>query len=87
MALLIALTHTCSSFVDIIIIVSGRAAKGVMLYITNYSTKSDLKTHDMLLLLSHTVANLDNSTNNERPLSHMRKEPVLFSQNTPFPHT
>ncbi|KAF9782690.1 hypothetical protein BJ322DRAFT_984826, partial [Thelephora terrestris] len=36
---------------DIKCILSGKAAKAAMFYITDYITKSDLKTHEMLSLL------------------------------------
>ncbi|KAG2107453.1 uncharacterized protein F5147DRAFT_526214, partial [Suillus discolor] len=40
---------------DLKCILSGRAAKVAMFYITDYITKSDLKTHEMLLLLSRAI--------------------------------
>ena len=43
---------------DIKCILSGKATKAAMFYITDYITKSDLKTHEMLSLLSRAVANL-----------------------------
>ena len=46
---------------DIKCILSGKAAKAAMFYITDYITKGDLKTHDMLSLLSRAVANLSDS--------------------------
>ncbi|KAG1782954.1 hypothetical protein EV702DRAFT_958846, partial [Suillus placidus] len=36
---------------DLKCILSGKAAKATMFYITDYITKSDLKTHEMLSLL------------------------------------
>ncbi|KAF9645467.1 hypothetical protein BDM02DRAFT_3156853 [Thelephora ganbajun] len=38
---------------DIKCILSGKAAKAAMFYITDYITKGDLKTHEMLSLLLH----------------------------------
>ena len=46
---------------DIKCILSGKAAKAAMFYITDYITKGDLKTHEMLSLLSRAVANLSDS--------------------------
>ena len=54
---------------DIKCILSGKAAKAAMFYITDYITKGDLKTHEMLSLLSRAVANLSDSPNeSESPL-------------------
>ena len=39
---------------------SGAAAKAIIYYITNYITKSQLKTHVALLLLSYLLKNLVN---------------------------
>lgn len=41
---------------DIKCILSGKAAKSAMFYITDYITKMDLKTHEMLSLMSRAVA-------------------------------
>ncbi|KAG2150885.1 hypothetical protein DEU56DRAFT_707660, partial [Suillus clintonianus] len=43
---------------DLKCILSGRAAKAAMFYITDYITKSDLKTHEMLSLLSCVVVQM-----------------------------
>ncbi|KIK34069.1 hypothetical protein CY34DRAFT_28013, partial [Suillus luteus UH-Slu-Lm8-n1] len=40
---------------DLKCILSSKAAKAAMFYITDYITKSDLKTHEMLSLLSRAV--------------------------------
>jgi hypothetical protein len=50
---------------DIKCILSGKAAKAAMFYITDYITKSDLKTHEMLSTLSRAVANLGDSPDNK----------------------
>ncbi|KAG2743722.1 hypothetical protein P692DRAFT_201722980 [Suillus brevipes Sb2] len=41
---------------DLKCILSGRAAKAAMFYITDYITKTELKTHEMLSLMSRAVA-------------------------------
>ena len=46
---------------DIKCILSGKAAKAAMFYITDYITKGDLNTHEMLSLLSRAVANVSES--------------------------
>ena len=43
---------------DIKCILSGKAAKAAMFYITDYTTKMDLKTYEMLSLLLHVVASV-----------------------------
>jgi len=43
---------------------SGKAAKAAMFYITDYITKTDVKTHEMLLLMSKAIANTSKDTNN-----------------------
>jgi hypothetical protein len=48
---------------DIKCILSGKAAKAAMFYITDYITKGDLNTHEMLSLLSRAVANISDSPN------------------------
>ena len=53
---------------DIKCILSGKAAKAAMFYITDYITKSDLKTHEMLSLLSRAVANLSESPDNQESM-------------------
>ena len=53
---------------DIKCILSGKAAKAAMFYITDYITKSDLKTHEMLSLLSRTVANLGGPPDHDESL-------------------
>ena len=59
----------CRHNQDIKCVLSGKAAKAAMFYITNYITKGDLKMHDMLSLLSRAVANLsDSSSESESPL-------------------
>ena len=59
---------------DIKCILSGKAAKAAMFYITDYITKSDLKTHEMLSLLSRAVANLsDSPDNNESPVVQSKR--------------
>jgi hypothetical protein len=59
---------------DIKCILSGKAAKAAMFYITDYITKSDLKTHEMLSMLSRAVANLDDSPdNNESPVARSKR--------------
>jgi hypothetical protein len=59
---------------DIKCILSGKAAKAAMFYITDYITKSDLKTHEMLSMLSRAVANLgDSPDNNESPVVRSKK--------------
>ncbi|KAF9650758.1 hypothetical protein BDM02DRAFT_3092423 [Thelephora ganbajun] len=59
---------------DIKCILSGKAAKAAMFYITDYITKGDLKTHEMLSLLSRAVANLSDSPNeNESPLVRSKR--------------
>ena len=59
---------------DIKCILSGKAAKAAMFYITDYITKGDLKTHETLSLLSRAVANLgDSSDNNESPVVRSKK--------------
>ena len=59
---------------DIKCILSGKAAKAAMFYITDYITKSDLKSHEMLSLLSRTVANLGNSPDvDENPVVQSKR--------------
>lgn len=59
---------------DIKCILSGRATKAVMFYITDYIAKSDLKTHETLLLLSRAVANLGESREKqESALTHSKR--------------
>jgi len=43
---------------------SGKAAKAAMFYITDYITKSDVKTHEMLSLMSKAIAKTSKDTNN-----------------------
>ena len=43
---------------DLKCILSGKAAKGAMFYITDYITKMDAKTYEMLSLLSRAVSNI-----------------------------
>ncbi|KIJ25885.1 hypothetical protein M422DRAFT_142274, partial [Sphaerobolus stellatus SS14] len=40
---------------DLRCILSGKAAKAAMFYITDYITKMDLKTYQLLSLMSHAV--------------------------------
>jgi len=59
---------------DIKCILSGKAAKAAMFYITDYITKGDLNTHEMLSLLSRAVANLSDSPNeSESPLVRSKR--------------
>ena len=59
---------------DIKCILSGKAAKAAMFYITDYITQGDLNTHEMLSLLSHAVANLSDSPNeNDSPLVRSKR--------------
>ena len=59
---------------DIKCILSGKAAKAAMFYITDYITKSDLKSHEMLSLLSRAVANLGESpSDDESPVVRSKK--------------
>ena len=59
---------------DIKCILSGKAAKAAMFYITDYITKGDLNTHEMLSLLSRAVANLgDSPSESESPLVRSKK--------------
>ena len=59
---------------DIKCILSGKAAKAAMFYITDYITKGDLKTHEMLSLLSCAVANLgDSPDESESPLVRSKR--------------
>jgi len=48
---------------DIKCILSGKAAKSAMFYITDYITKMDLKTYEILSLLSRAVSKMPNSSN------------------------
>ena len=50
---------------DIKCILSGKAAKAAMFYITDYTTKMDLKTYEMLSLLLHAVSSVP--TDSESP--------------------
>ena len=50
---------------DIKCILSGKAEKAAMFYITDYITKTDLKTHEMLSLMSRTMATMSKHTNND----------------------
>jgi len=55
-------------------ILSGKAVKVAMFYITDYITKGDLNTHEMLSLLSRVVANLSESPKeNEGPLARSKR--------------
>lgn len=47
---------------DLKCILSGKGAKAAMFYITDYITKMDLKTYQMLSLLSRAVASLNSSS-------------------------
>ena len=59
---------------DIKCILSGKAAKAAMFYITDYITKGDLNTHEMLSLLSRAVANLSDSPDeSESPLVRSKR--------------
>lgn len=59
---------------DIKCILLGKAAKATMYYITDYITKGDLNTQAMLSLLSHAVANVNNSPNeSESSLAHSKR--------------
>ena len=59
---------------DIKCILSGKAAKAAMFYITDYITKSDLKTHEMLSLLSRAVVNIgDSADSNENPVDQSKR--------------
>lgn len=61
---------------DIKCILSGKAAKAAMFYITDYITKMDLKTYEMLSLLSRAVSQMPEVTpgssvvNNAKKLLH-----------------
>ena len=48
---------------DIKCILSGKSAKAAMFYITDYITKMDYKTYEMLSLLSHAVSCMPNTSN------------------------
>jgi len=50
---------------DIKCILSGKAAKAAMFYITDYITKMDIKTHEMLSLMSKAVARTPIKKENE----------------------
>src|SRR5882724_2912052 len=50
---------------DIRCILSGKAAKAAMFYITDYITKMDIKTHEMLLLMSKAIARTPIKQGNE----------------------
>src|SRR5467141_4421675 len=59
MQLLITLIHLllfCWYNHDIKCILSGKAAKGTMFYITDYINKMDTKTYEMLSLMSKVIA-------------------------------
>jgi len=59
---------------DIKCILSGKAGKAAMFYITDYINKGDLNTHEMLSLLSRAVANMGDSPNeSESPLVRLKK--------------
>ncbi|KAF8573852.1 hypothetical protein K439DRAFT_1285269, partial [Ramaria rubella] len=47
---------------DVKCILSGKAAKAAMFYITDYITKMDMKTYEMLSLLSKAVAKMPDTT-------------------------
>lgn len=49
---------------DIKCILSGKAAKAAMFYITDYITKMDVKTYEMLSLLSRTVVGVSSAKDN-----------------------
>ena len=57
---------------DIKCILSGKAAKAAMFYITDYITKSDLKTHEMLSLLSRAVAKMGDSIDDKNPVTRSK---------------
>ena len=48
---------------DIKCILSGKSAKAAMFYITDYITKMDCKTHEMLSLLSRAVSHMPDTSN------------------------
>jgi len=48
---------------DIKCILSGKSAKAAMFYITDYITKMDCKTYEMLTLLSRAVSQMPNTSN------------------------
>jgi hypothetical protein len=50
---------------DIKCILSGKAAKSAMFYITDYITKMDIKTYEMLSLMSRAVSNMPVLENSE----------------------
>ena len=56
---------------DIKCILSGRAAKAAMFYITDYITKMDFKTYEMLSLLSCAVASMSPESESQ-PRQHAR---------------
>jgi hypothetical protein len=56
---------------DIKCILSGKAAKAAMYYITDYITKMDVKTYEMLSLLSRAVASMP-SPSESPPRQHAR---------------
>ena len=63
----------CRHNYNIKCILSGKAAKAVMFYITEYIMKGDLKTHEMLLLLSHAIASLSDPADKQKPFHTFQK--------------
>ena len=55
----------CQHNHDIKCILSGKAAKAAMFYITDYITKMDIKTHEMLSLMSKAIARTPIKQENE----------------------
>ena len=60
---------------DIKCILSGKAAKAAMFYITDYITKMDLKTYEMLSLLSHAVSQMPDAS---KPCSSIDNAKILL---------
>ncbi len=61
---------------DLKCILSGRAAKAAMFYITDYITKMDVKTYQLLTLLSHAVLNFENEKKKDTSL-HLSGKQLL----------
>ena len=68
---------------DIKSILSGKAAKAAMFYITDYITKMDVKTYQVLTLLSRAVAQLpfqENSSSSEQAKKLLHKCLAQFTK-------
>ena len=64
-------TVACRHNTDVRCILSGRAAKAAMFYISDYITKNELKTYEVLSLLSNAVLNAQ-QTNASSPTDQAR---------------